>query len=55
MLAMGARDISRKEFLVLLRQAVPAPDPEPVSQLPWQPWRIPFRYDAARGWLPDER
>ena len=55
MLAMGAREIPRKEFLALLRQAVPVPDPEPVSQLPWQPWRMSFRHDAALGWLPDER
>lgn len=55
MLAMGAREIPRKEFLALLRQAVPAPDPEPVSQLPWRPWRMSFRHDAALGWLPDER
>ena len=50
-----AREIPRKEFLALLRQAVPVPDPEPVSQLPWQPWRMSFRHDAALGWLPDER
>ena len=55
MLAMGAREIPRKEFLALLRQAVPVPDPEPVSQLPWQPWRMSFRHDAALGWLPDEQ
>ena len=55
MLAMGARDIPRREFLALLRQAVPVPDPEPVSQLPWLPWRMSFRYDAALGWIPDER
>lgn len=55
MLAMGAREIPRKEFLALLRQAVPVPDPEPVSQLSWQPWRMSFRHDAALGWLPDER
>ena len=55
MLAMGAREIPRKEFLALLRQAVPFPDPEPVSQLPWQPWRMSFRHDAALGWLSDER
>lgn len=53
MLAMGAREISRKEFLARLRRAVPAFDPE-SGLLPWQPWRMRFRHDPDRGWIPDE-
>ncbi len=60
MLAMGARDIPREEFLARLRQTVPLSGDEPGDKgdrlpgLPWQPWRTPFRHDPARGWIPSE-